>query len=104
MIEELQGLIPEFAGSTSHTCCFLHIVNFITKSLIRQLDVKKMMVEDDELEDLQRELEKEEVTCQGKMVGANNNEVKEEVNNDEGLVDETEDMSDEKKNNLERSI
>ena len=47
MIEELQECIPEFAGSASHTHCFLHIVNLIAKSLLRQFDAQKMTVEGD---------------------------------------------------------
>lgn len=41
MIDELHVHIPEFAGSPSHTRCFLHIINLVAKSLIHQFDVKK---------------------------------------------------------------
>ena len=47
MIEELQECIPEFAGSESHTRCFLHIVNLIAKLLLCQFDAQKMTVEGD---------------------------------------------------------
>ena len=96
MIEELQELIPEFAGSVSHTWCFLHIVNLVAKSLICQLD-------------------EEELIHQSETVDANDDEMPEEDENDdemlekkddnnEGWVDETEDMSNEEKNELEKSI
>ena len=41
MIDELQDLLPEFAGCASHTRCFLHTTNLIAKSLIRVFDVRK---------------------------------------------------------------
>ena len=41
MIDELQDLLPEFAGHASHTRCFLHTTNLIAKSLIRVFDVRK---------------------------------------------------------------
>ncbi|KAG1831813.1 hypothetical protein EV424DRAFT_1272437, partial [Suillus variegatus] len=41
MIEDLAALVPEFAGSASHTRCFLHTINLIAKSLIREFDVAK---------------------------------------------------------------
>ena len=113
MIEELQELIPEFAGSASHTCCFLHIVNLIAKSLIRQFDAKKTGEGDHELADLQKELEEEEATCQDRVpVDESDDEAEEEVDNkvdkkvdnDEGWVDEMEDMTDEEKEELEKSI
>ena len=115
MIEELQELIPEFAGSVSHTRCFLHIVNLVAKSLIRQLDAKKTVVGDHELAELQKELDEEELIRQSETVDANDDEMPEEDenddemlekkdDNDEGWVDETEDMSNEEKNELEKSI
>ena len=105
MIEELQVCVPEFAGSVSHTCCFLHIVNLIAKLLLRQFDAKKMMVEGDrELAELRRELADEEATFQGRMVGADDDEAVEEVDNDEGWVDEMDNLTDKEKEDLERSI
>lgn len=41
MIDELQDLLPEFAGRASHMRCFLHTTNLIAKSLIRVFDVRK---------------------------------------------------------------
>ena len=106
MIEELQELIPGFAGSASHTCCFLHIVNLIAKLLIHQFDAKKMTGEGDhKLAELQRELEEEEVACQDRVpVGAGDDEAEEEADNDDRWVDEMEDMTDKEKEELEKSI
>ena len=101
MIEELQEIVPEFAGSASHTRCFLHIVNLIAKSLIRQFDAGKMTAKGDhKLAELRRELE-EEANYQG---SADSDEAEKEVDNDEGWVDEMENMTDEEKTELEMSI
>jgi hypothetical protein len=35
MIRELAELVPRFEGEVSHTCCFLHVINLIAKSLIQ---------------------------------------------------------------------
>ncbi|KAG2053514.1 hypothetical protein BDR06DRAFT_886001, partial [Suillus hirtellus] len=34
MVDELEILVPKFAGEASHTQCFLHTINLIAKSLI----------------------------------------------------------------------
>jgi hypothetical protein len=41
MIDELVDLLPNFPGSPNRCRCFLHIVNLITKSLLKQFDVPK---------------------------------------------------------------
>ncbi|KAG2339805.1 hypothetical protein BDR05DRAFT_848163, partial [Suillus weaverae] len=38
MIRELSGKVLEFGGTTTHTRCFLHTINLVVKSLIRQFD------------------------------------------------------------------
>ncbi|KAG1807537.1 hypothetical protein EV424DRAFT_1306685, partial [Suillus variegatus] len=38
MVDKLATLVPEFAGEASHTQCFLHTVNLVAKSLIREFD------------------------------------------------------------------
>lgn len=48
MIDRLSVLAPEFAGKAAHTRCFLHIMNLIAKTLIRQFDIKKGAIEGDE--------------------------------------------------------
>ena len=61
MIEELHTLVTEFAGSASHTCCFLHIISLIAKSLIQQFDAKKKTAEaDSELAEMGKELNEDE--------------------------------------------
>ena len=115
MIDKLQESIPEFSGSASHTCCFLHIVNLIAKLLIRQFDAKKAGAEGDhEMAELQREFEEEEA-FQGRDIeiddededdDEDDNKLAEEkkVDNDEGWVDEAEEMTEKEKDELEKSI
>ena len=114
MIDELQELIPEFAGSASHTRCFLHIVNLIAKLLICQFDAKKAGTKGDhEMAELQRELEEEEAFQNGDIEiddkdkdDDDDDELaeKKKVDNDEGWVDEAEEMTEKEKDKLEKSI
>ncbi|KAG2041384.1 hypothetical protein BDR03DRAFT_809943, partial [Suillus americanus] len=41
MVDKLAMLVPKFAGEVSHTRCFLHTMNLVAKSLIREFDVSK---------------------------------------------------------------
>ena len=38
MIDKLVNLLPNFHGAPNRTRCFLHIVNLITKQLLKQFD------------------------------------------------------------------
>ena len=52
MIEELALLIDDFPGPANQTHCFLHILNLMVKSIIRQFDLpkkKKTSADDDNL-------------------------------------------------------
>ena len=48
MIEELTRLLPDFPGSANHTRCFLHILNLIAKTVIRQFDTPNNMFGNEE--------------------------------------------------------
>ena len=41
MIEELANLFDIFPGKANQMCCFLHILNLIAKSIIKQFDLLK---------------------------------------------------------------
>lgn len=41
MVERLADMLPLFPGTPNHTWCFLHTVNLVTKSLIREFDMTK---------------------------------------------------------------
>ncbi|KIK80438.1 hypothetical protein PAXRUDRAFT_15794 [Paxillus rubicundulus Ve08.2h10] len=101
MVEELSELAPEFTGSASH---FLHIINLIAKSLIHQFDMKKMTTDRDaELAELGRELADKEVILLSETKREDDNELAEEVDNDEGWVDEIEELTEEERVELERT-
>jgi hypothetical protein len=55
MIEELANLVPTFPGKVNQTCCFLHIINLVVKSVIQQFDVEKGKA-DDALDEAELEL------------------------------------------------
>ena len=54
MIAELAKILPNFSED-GHTWCFLHIVNLIAKSIIRQFDVQKKR-DDEHLDEAEQEL------------------------------------------------
>jgi hypothetical protein len=54
MIAELAKIVPKFS-EVGHTRCFLHIVNLVAKSVIRQFDVQKKR-DDGHLDEAEREL------------------------------------------------
>jgi hypothetical protein len=41
MIDELVNLLPNFPGQANRGRCFLHIVNLVAKTLLKQFDVPK---------------------------------------------------------------
>ena len=41
MIEELADLLDDFPGAANQTRCFLHVLNLVVKSIIRQFDLPK---------------------------------------------------------------
>jgi hypothetical protein len=45
MIAELVNLLANFPGEPNQTQCFLHIINLVAKSVIRQFDVTKGKVD-----------------------------------------------------------
>ncbi|KAJ8585005.1 hypothetical protein M405DRAFT_691539, partial [Rhizopogon salebrosus TDB-379] len=38
MVRELSDKVPAFRGAMTHTRCFLHTVNLVAKSLIREFN------------------------------------------------------------------
>jgi hypothetical protein len=55
MIDELADLLANFPGKANQTRCFLHIINLVAKSVIRQFDVAKGKA-DDALDKAEQEL------------------------------------------------
>ena len=98
MISELSKIVDSFPGSPNQTRCFLHILNLVVKSILRQFDPPKaadgasVTIGADELAALSRDLEG----------GAADDE--EEDDNEEGLVDERAEMTEEEIEELEASV
>lgn len=93
MVDKLATLVPEFAGEASHTRCFLHTVNLVAKSLIREFDVSKKdaerawdknAAEDDVLIELGADIERED----REMVAQYNESEDDPQDNNEGWVNE----------------
>ena len=103
MIQELETLTPEFAGFTSHTWCFLHIVNLVTKLLLCQFDVKKETIgRDAEMVTLADKLVREEEMMDETEDNDNDDDIK--ADNEDGWVDELENMTENERIKLEESI
>jgi hypothetical protein len=98
MIAELTKILPKFS-EVSHTRCFLHIVNLVAKSIIKQFNVPKKR-EDEHLDEAEQELrnlvgdvEQEEQEAVEAMtqhqIGGNMDSETEDENDDvDGWVDE----------------
>ena len=41
MVKTLEVLIDDFLGAANQTCCFLHILNLVVKSILKQFDLPK---------------------------------------------------------------
>ena len=101
MVRELSNKVPAFSGVASHTQCFLHTVNLIAKSLIREFNIKKQdadqeiansgISEDDGLDEL--------------SIAEDDSTTSAETCDDEsGWVDEVELLADDERDALERDI
>ena len=113
MIEELAHLINDFPGPANQTQCFLHILNLVVKSIIRQFDLSKSKKttdsndDDDSMNEATEELLKlagnidleEEITASAGDEGDTT-----EDNNDEGWIDECKEMTEEELLELAKSV
>ena len=115
MIAELANLIDDFPGPANQTRCFLHILNLVIKSIIRQFDVpksKKSSDSDDDnnegtLDEATKELLKlagnidleEEITARAGNEGDATDD-----DDVEGWIDEHEEMSEDELIELAESI
>ena len=111
MVEELDLLIDYFPGPANQTWCFLHILNLVVKSIIRQFDLPKTKKTSDDDEDEENDAEKEilkladEIEQEEAMAGVNGDEEDAtEDDNDEGWVDEREEMTEGELRRLTRSV
>jgi hypothetical protein len=112
MIEELANLLDDFPGPANQTRCFLHILNFVVKSIIRQFNLpksKKASGDDDEddptldaaiaeLLKLAGDIELEE------QITASAGDDKAADDDEEGWIDKHEDMTEDELKELVASV
>jgi len=84
---ELADRIAHFRGPTTQTRCFLHVINLVAKSLIKQFDLPKESSDLDMARDLNRD---DEATI---AENGDGDQDAEDVDNEDGLVDEIEQLT-----------
>ena len=115
MIAELAKILPKFS-EVSHTRCFLHIVNLVAKSIIKQFDVPKKQ-EDEHLDKAEQELrnlagdveleeqEAVEAMTQHQIGGNTDSEIEDQNDDDvDGWVDEMTLLSPAEREQVEEDI
>jgi hypothetical protein len=112
MVTELANLLDNFPGPRNQTRCFLHILNLVVKSIIRQFDLPKSKKTSDnedednptldaatvELLNLAADIDLEEQIT----VSAGDDEVAND--DDEGWVDEHKEMTEDELQELAASV
>jgi hypothetical protein len=104
MIAELANLVEQFPGAPNQTRCFLHILNLVVKSIIRQFDLPKARgdaILDEakaELQNLAGNLEVEELVSQQDCDSDDDDD------SVEGWVDEREEMTEIEIEELDESV
>ena len=104
MTDELSVLLEEFPGSANRTRCFTHILNLVAKSVMKQFDLPKRKAGEaldaaaEGLAQLSNEVEME-----GKLSGGDFSDEDEDDNN-EGLTDIRDEMSEEEVFRLNASL
>lgn len=106
MVDKLEDLLPNFGGTASHTRCFLHTVNLIAKSLLREFDMTRLdnVAEDEDVElvDLSADVEREESDMA--IPGEYDIEEEDSLDNEEGWVDEVALLAEDEQIELQRNI
>ena len=96
MIDELAKLLEEFPGVANRTCCFTHILNLVAKSVMKQFNLPKAKAGEaldaaaQALTNLAGDIESEELAMGGDLIGD-----EDEDDNNEGLADVRDGMSEE---------
>lgn len=108
MIDELVDMLPNFPGQANHCRCFLHIINLIAKTLLKQFDIPKKDTES-ALDNAERELlnlaagiDLEEMVTIAEA-GAGDKDDKEN-DNPEGWVDKMALLSDDERVALHKNV
>ena len=100
MVACMVQLLPTFAGKASRTQCFLHIVNLVAKTLMRQFDMQPNggAHEADEIREQIREPEKDAELDDMDDVNQLDDQ------NNEGWVDEMEELTQAQQDNVIKGI
>jgi hypothetical protein len=107
MTAELADKVAHFRGETARTQCFLHIVNLVVKSVLKQFDIPKKQVDnllarDEELHELARDIDLEdEMTI---VENGDGDPDTEDADNMEGWTDEVEALTDDERDEPEGQI
>ena len=103
MIDELAELIDKFPGKVNHMWCFMHVLNLVCKSVLRQFDIPKAkqgnMLDEavQALATLAKDLDVEEAAA--KDADEENLE-----DDEQGWIDEREVMSNDERAMLDESV
>ena len=114
MVKTLEVLIDNFPGAANQTCCYLHILNLVVKSILKQFDLPKSKEKKESGDDSDNE-ESDKTMYQAaeellKLAGdvdiegnlMLNNE--EEDDSNEGWIDERGEMTEDELRELSASI
>ena len=116
MVEHLATLIEHFPGAANQTCCFMHILNLVAKSILCQFDVTKKTTGNESMDfddaatalaGLAQELEDDMPTLTEDVAEELPDEIVDDEigdDNDDGLGDERDGMSKREVNDLDASL
>ena len=113
MIENLAELIDDFPGAANQTRCFLHILNLVVKSILRQFDLPKKkkasgndLDASEETDETWDQAAEELLRLAGDVDIEGNLMANEEDDddNDEGWIDEHEEMTEDELKDLSASV
>jgi len=105
MIDELSTLLEDFPGAPNRTRCFSHILNLVAKSIMKQFDLPKAKAGEalsdavEALTLLAGDIETEEVSMGGELAEDNESD-----DDEEGLVDPRDEMTDDEIAELDKSL
>src|SRR6266540_1242471 len=104
MVAELADLLDDFPGAANQTCCFLHVINLVVKSIIKQFDLPKAQPNG-----ILNEATKELLALAGDIIleeeeSRNNGKDDDEDDDCEGWIDEREEMTEWEREELDESL
>lgn len=104
MIDQLAANLIDFPGASNRARCFAHILNLVVKSIMRQFDMPKKRWDattDESLEKLAGNIEAEEDATRAEEDIPEDGPIQD---NDEGWVDERDEMTEEDIEELEENV